>query len=52
MKSDFCRACGASIPPRKGEGTCEVCDHEHCYKGKIKHYFKDKSCVSTPKRET
>ena len=24
-KPDFCRACGASIPPREGEGTCEIC---------------------------
>lgn len=22
---DFCRACGASIPPREGEGTCPEC---------------------------
>ena len=23
---DFCRYCGASIPPRNGEGTCHKCD--------------------------
>lgn len=23
--SDFCRACGADIPPRDGEGTCPDC---------------------------
>lgn len=22
----FCRHCGASIPPREGEGTCDKCD--------------------------
>lgn len=22
---EFCRACGASIPPREGEGTCPKC---------------------------
>jgi hypothetical protein len=26
--SDFCRFCGASVPPRIGEGTCERCDPE------------------------
>ncbi len=25
VREDFCRACGASIPPREGEGTCPVC---------------------------
>lgn len=25
---DFCRCCGASIPPRKGELTCSRCDPE------------------------
>jgi hypothetical protein len=24
--SDFCRYCGASIPPRLGEGTCQTCN--------------------------
>lgn len=27
-KGDFCRHCGASIPKREGEGTCEKCDPE------------------------
>ena len=26
MADDFCRACGAGIPPRDGEGTCGTCD--------------------------
>lgn len=26
--SGFCRRCGASIPPRHGEGTCPACDPE------------------------
>lgn len=26
MKREFCSVCGASIPPRYGEGTCKVCD--------------------------
>jgi hypothetical protein len=26
VKSEFCGACGASIPKRDGEGTCEKCD--------------------------
>ena len=25
---DFCRSCGASVPPRFGEGTCKQCDPE------------------------
>ena len=23
---EFCRYCGANIPPREGEGTCHKCD--------------------------
>lgn len=29
-KSDFCRYCGAGIPPRYGEGTCPKCDPNVC----------------------
>lgn len=29
---DFCRFCGASIPPKMGEGTCEKCDPTHDFK--------------------
>jgi|APSaa5957512622_1039677.scaffolds.fasta_scaffold14591_2 hypothetical protein len=25
-KTEFCRNCGANIPPREGEGTCPKCD--------------------------
>ena len=28
MSKEFCRYCGASIPKRDGEGTCERCDPE------------------------
>lgn len=28
MESDFCRHCGAGIPPREGEGRCWKCDPE------------------------
>lgn len=24
-QTDFCHACGASVPPREGEATCEHC---------------------------
>jgi hypothetical protein len=27
---DFCKSCGADIPPRPGEGTCPRCDPEGC----------------------
>lgn len=48
---DFCRACGASIPSRAGEGTCWECDPEGnsnhqeelsrrwVSQPRIKHYF-------------
>jgi Zn finger protein HypA/HybF involved in hydrogenase expression len=26
QEADFCTVCGASIPHRKGEGTCPACD--------------------------
>lgn len=29
---DFCRNCGANIPPITGEGTCPECDPEGCAK--------------------
>jgi hypothetical protein len=25
MDPDFCQYCGAGIPPREGEGTCDRC---------------------------
>lgn len=28
VPTDFCPWCGACIPPRYGEGTCEYCDAE------------------------
>lgn len=30
MSSDFCRDCGANIPPKLGEGTCLKCDPVVC----------------------
>ena len=30
--NDFCRCCGARIPPIDGEGTCPQCDPEGCRK--------------------
>jgi len=30
--TEFCRHCGACIPPRVGEGTCPKCDPEGCKK--------------------
>jgi len=33
--SDFCRYCGASIPPREGEGRCEKCMGTDAPTGKV-----------------
>ena len=26
LQTDFCRFCGANIPPKLGEGSCDICD--------------------------
>jgi hypothetical protein len=34
---DFCMACGASVPPMIGEGTCPKCDPAGCALNAIKN---------------
>jgi len=36
---DFCRSCGANVPPIDGEGTCPKCDPEGCAKNQAKLNF-------------
>jgi hypothetical protein len=49
--SEFCRYCGANIPPRLGEGTCERCDPEGVKKNKENNGKKDnRSIHAEPER--
>lgn len=36
-KSNFCRHCGASIPPRDGEGACGKCNPVGVLRNQIVH---------------
>lgn len=51
-EADFCRYCGAGIPPRLGEGTCEKCDPEGVKNNdkKNKEYGGDYSSGYSPGR--
>lgn len=48
-KSDFCRWCGASIPPRSGEATCERCTPWRALWWSIRAFFRDLPQRSCPK---